>query len=266
MSKGQSLFAQTKDIGISYEKPRYAWFRYNSNTAVFSLLESHYIPQDYNGDGKTDIIVHLAVTGKSGNKYGQQNISLYKNTLGKYDTSPKFELSKRSYEKNAKLRKGGFPAFFEVNQTNSYPEYAYVDGNTIFFRGLSKDNKEDMTLKSINNGGVVSTIYYDKVQEGNNNYTYLRGTGQKYPYININIAPNFKVVKMLSEKAAGITRKQDFRYQGAVMKKIFKGDGSAFSAQRNAEDWLKSNGYSYGSSSIDGPQGVVRGVDIYISK
>jgi len=50
------------------------------------------------------------------------------------------------------------------------------------------------------------------------------------------------------------------------MKKIFKGDGSTFSAKREAEEWLKSNGYSYGSSSIDGPQGVVKGLDIYISK
>jgi hypothetical protein len=47
--------------------------------------------------------------------------------------------------------------------------------------------------------------------------------------------------------------------------KVFKGNGETFSAKYEAERWLIENGYSIGSSSIDGPQGVVKG-DVYISK
>ena len=46
----------------------------------------------------------------------------------------------------------------------------------------------------------------------------------------------------------------------------FHGNGETFSAKYEAEAWLSKNGYSYGSSSVDGPQGVVKGEDVYISK
>ena len=47
--------------------------------------------------------------------------------------------------------------------------------------------------------------------------------------------------------------------------KLFEGNGKTFSAKYEAESWLRENGYSVGSSSIDGPQGVVKG-EAYISK
>lgn len=47
--------------------------------------------------------------------------------------------------------------------------------------------------------------------------------------------------------------------------KIFKGDGSTFGATYEAQRWLRDNGYSYGSSCVMYPQGVVKG-DVYIAK
>ena len=47
--------------------------------------------------------------------------------------------------------------------------------------------------------------------------------------------------------------------------KIFKGDGSTFGATYEAENWLRDNVYSYGSSCMFSPQGVVKG-EAYISK
>lgn len=47
---------------------------------------------------------------------------------------------------------------------------------------------------------------------------------------------------------------------------IFQGDGEPHSATYEAQKWLTSNGYSYGSPSIDGPIGVVIGEGHYISK
>jgi hypothetical protein len=50
-----------------------------------------------------------------------------------------------------------------------------------------------------------------------------------------------------------------------AFEKIFEGDGTTFSALYEAQKWLRDNGYSYGSSSIDSPIGVHKG-DCYISK
>jgi hypothetical protein len=42
-------------------------------------------------------------------------------------------------------------------------------------------------------------------------------------------------------------------------KKTFEADGTAFGANNKAENWLKDNGYSYGSFCVGGPQGVMMG-------
>lgn len=48
--------------------------------------------------------------------------------------------------------------------------------------------------------------------------------------------------------------------------KIFKGDGSTFSALYEAEKWLSDNGYSYGPMSRQAGQGVLKGSGINIAK
>lgn len=47
---------------------------------------------------------------------------------------------------------------------------------------------------------------------------------------------------------------------------IFKGNGETFSELYEAEKWLRENGYSYGSSCIGYPIGVLRGRERYIPK
>lgn len=55
------------------------------------------------------------------------------------------------------------------------------------------------------------------------------------------------------------------RFKVMIFEKIFKGSGETFSAKWEAEKWLSDNGYSYGSSCVCSPQGVVKG-DAIISK
>ena len=52
---------------------------------------------------------------------------------------------------------------------------------------------------------------------------------------------------------------------GEPFVKIFERDETPFGASYAAQRWLEANGYSVGSSSVDGPRGVVKGV-AYISK
>ena len=51
-----------------------------------------------------------------------------------------------------------------------------------------------------------------------------------------------------------------------MFEKIFQGNGEPHSATYEAHEWLSKNGYSYGSSSIDGPTGVVKCEGHYIAK
>jgi len=46
---------------------------------------------------------------------------------------------------------------------------------------------------------------------------------------------------------------------------IFDGNGEAFSAMTDAENWLTKNGYSFGSSCVDCPQAILKG-DFLIAK
>lgn len=48
--------------------------------------------------------------------------------------------------------------------------------------------------------------------------------------------------------------------------KIFKGDGTTFSALYKAEKWLSDSGYSYGPMSRQAGQGVLKGSGINIAK
>ena len=51
-----------------------------------------------------------------------------------------------------------------------------------------------------------------------------------------------------------------------MFEKVFHGKGEPHSGTWEAQRWLSKNGYSYGSSSIDGPTGVVKGEGHYIAK
>ena len=179
---------------------------------------NHYVAQDINGDGKTDLIYQTTkkgqyavievLTNATANRYGY---ATFKKTV-----------SERSFS----IKEFGRPIFLNVDKRNENLEYAYISGNNIHPVQFVYDHRKDVMLSWIHNNGISQHIDYKKLESGSGvssvngtYYAYYHLPGGKkefYPYIDINMAPSMKMVSKITETADGITRYQDFAYKGAV--------------------------------------------------
>lgn len=218
LSRGSSFYYYSKNIGIKYEENylhqgnRWVNGVYMSNP----LYEFHFISQDYNGDGKTDILRHEVVSPWSSITLVSDRIQLYTNMNTSSETTPSFTLTTNSLATNNGLSKYGMPLFLEAKQSNSNLEYAYIVANDVYTYEFLKDHKKENTLKRISNNGVVSDIYYKYLDDTYGSSTYSFDYDEVYPYSNINVSPSMKVVKEVKHTASGHEQRQLFQYAGAV--------------------------------------------------
>ncbi|MCF6182717.1 FG-GAP-like repeat-containing protein [Lutibacter sp.] len=220
LSRGTNFYVYSKSIDVTYHENKVDSGTHTINGVSMSnpLYEYHYIAQDFNGDHKGDILVHEVVTPYSSYDKVSETINLYSNKFNSTDITPSFQLNTTYQENNNGLGKLGVPIFLDAKSSNNNLEYAYIDGNNIYAYEFLKDNKKDVTLKSISNGGIVSNILYEKLEYNPNSYfqVYTPNYSQNYPYVNVNIAPSLQLVSSISQTGEGITRSQDFQYEGAV--------------------------------------------------
>lgn len=219
LSKGLSIYSYSKDIGISYiENYVFSGTKVVNGISMLNpLYEYHYVPQDFNGDGKTDIIKHEVVTPYASNSTVSERIQVYSNKHVYPETTPSFQLTTNNLQTNNGLKKRGISIFLEASQTNSNLEYAHIDGSKVYAYEFSKDNRKDVTLVQITNDELVTDIYYENLNSVSSSSTYEFDLGEFYPYANINIAPSLKVVKEAKNTASGIVQNQYFMYGGAVV-------------------------------------------------
>lgn len=221
MSKGTTLDIYSKDVGVPYEETLtdYWTYEYGSWTDVeyhYSLVEFKYISYDYNGDGKTDILVHSLITPIDDTQnYSYETINGFSNTMVSGTTSPTFTHLEQESKLNIGSSKYGVPVFQDVNRAHGNLEYAYVSKNQITSYEFTKSHRKDTTLKEIHNIDVNYQITYDNLLDGSS--VYAGNNSQVYPYVNINIAPSSLLVKEVIENGAGKTRKQQYKYIGAVV-------------------------------------------------
>lgn len=220
LSKGTDYYAYSKNTDVTYQE-NYVYSGSRSVNGVSMsnpLYEFHYIAQDFNGDGKSDIIKHEVVSPYSSYTTVSETIRLYSNKFISNETTPSFQQTTLYQQNNNGLTKFGIPIFLDAKSSNNNLEYAYIDGNNVYAYEFLKDNKKDVSLKSITNNGVVSNISYQKLDNDPDNYPqiYISDYTENYPYININIAPSLQLVGVVSETGEGITRTQEFQYKGAV--------------------------------------------------
>jgi RHS repeat-associated protein len=217
ISKGKDFYKQTKSIPFGY---------YQDEIIQNTHYEYRYTAQDVNGDGKTDVIMHNINHSSQRGVYPKEYISIYKNIQSLSNPTPSFAYE-TGYTKTTGCQRGecssvskfGFPIFLESNITNGNLEYGYISGNGIFMYEFAKDHRKDATLKSVTNNGVKTTINYERLGISESPYgsqIYTPDYSQTYPYINVNRANSFQLVKKLTEEGAGIKRYQDFMYHGAV--------------------------------------------------
>lgn len=220
LSKGTDYYVYSKSTDVTYQENYvYSGSRTVNGVSMDNpLYEFHYIAQDFNGDGKSDIIKHEIISPYSSYTTVSETIRLYSNKFNSTETTPSFQQTTLYQQNNNGLTKYGIPIFLDAKSSKNNLEYAYIDGNYVYAYEFLKDNKKDVSLKSITNNGVVSNISYQKLDNDPDNYPqiYIPDYDENYPYININIAPSIQLVGMVSETGEGITRTQEFQYKGAV--------------------------------------------------
>lgn len=221
ISKGKNFYKQTKYLPFAYYKDKLTrGKRYHSGVLIYDpYYEYRYTAQDVNGDGKTDLIMHNTIAPYSAYDRSVEYISIYKNNQSSSSITPSFSYETGYTNTSGEVGKFGKRIFLESNVTNGNLEYGYISVNNIFMYEFAKDHRKDVALKSVNNNGVKVSIDYERLGLPDSPYgprIYTPDYNQNYPFVNINRASSFQLVKKLTEEGAGIKRYQDFRYHGAV--------------------------------------------------
>ena len=218
VSKGNSIYYYSKNIGVKYQENyvHNGWKYVNGVNMHNPLYEYHFIAQDYNGDGKSDILKHEVVSPYSSYNVVSDRLQLYTNKHSSSESTPSFVLTTNSLATNNGLTKFGIPMFLEAKSTNSNLEYAYIDGNNVHTYVFNRDHKKEMSLKKISNNGVVTNIFYERLDSRYGTNTYSFDYNEVYPYANVNVAPPLKIVKEVKRTASGHTQRKLFQYKGAV--------------------------------------------------
>lgn len=174
------------------------------------------LPIDINGDGKTDILEYTTVTyaNGTGSQFITPHLTYGAGAFLKLDTETRF----------GALNDYPIPIFLSSNQPNNNLDFGVISNKLVRSFRFGLDHREDMMLEKVSNNGVSTTITYDPVDtgyDGGGNFpgytnSYFPKYGKVYPFVNVNVAPTFKVVRRLDQTASGIDRAKLFYYEGAV--------------------------------------------------
>jgi RHS repeat-associated protein len=221
ISKGKGFYKETKTLPFAYYKDELIQgSTTKSGIYIYNpYYEYRYTAQDVNGDGKTDLVMHNTIAPYSAYDRSVEYISIYKNNQSNSSVTPTFFYETGYTDTSGEVGKFGFPIFLESNRTNGNLEYGYISVNNIYMYEFAKDHRKDIALKSITNDGVKTNIDYELLGSPESQYgyqTYTSDYSQNYPYVNVNRANSFQLVKKLTEEGSGIKRYQDFMYHGAV--------------------------------------------------
>ncbi|WP_149272943.1 FG-GAP-like repeat-containing protein [Pareuzebyella sediminis] len=230
-----------------------ATYHPNARTAN-SLVENHYIAQDFNGDGKTDILRHIVTSFFLGTR--KERLLLYTNSNIE-KSRPIFEKKiDKSYEYAAAAGENyGLPIALEARFSNRNLEYGYISGNILREYEFLKDNRKDLTLTSVLNNGIKNLIEYHPFPYSDNQFfgnVYTPASDEVYPYVNVNNVIEMNLVKGIEESGSGILRKRDFFYEGAVAHA--KGLGFLGFKVLHRSNWYGDNVGTLWSSSRQDPQ------------
>jgi len=221
-SKNFALFLST---GIGFEKDeKQEPFEYRpiDYSVRNTVLTYNLIPVDINGDGRTDILDYWTQTHPQPND-GHQWVYLYQNKAStSINVIPEFE-SAGSIHVVDELNHFPIPVFLPSDRPNYNLDFATISDKWVTSFQFKKNHAVDVKLEEVANNGVVTSILYDQinpfyVDEGDPNYmpSYTPKNDQTYPFINVNMAPAFQVVRKLSQTGSGIERTKKFLYEGAV--------------------------------------------------
>ena len=235
VSTGTDFNISNTTIGFAYNTTSIVvvpWGNVGTGINQKDSVEFSYIPSDFNGDGKTDILMqqNYTINCTGGDLFGYDYTNQYQpdKTLlilsenkGINNSSFVFNPSGYTFE-TAGIYMFPISVLTNHNKANLNLEYSIISGNRIITFNSTKDNKIDTLLKGITTGnGVTEIITYKPLKPencGTNCNTVYADSGgtENYPNTDIVLAPSFKVVTQIEKQSASVYKKQQFGYYGAV--------------------------------------------------
>nr|WP_315238545.1 polymorphic toxin type 23 domain-containing protein [uncultured Flavobacterium sp.] len=213
------------------------WYKFTSNGTNFVKEEqnypqvnyqaivnsnSHYIPMDYDNDGKTDIVAltcYLPPNTTANYVYVKFAVAYNKNGVFNYTENVGSNAIFTAEEVGFDYL--SLPIFYSSNQPNRKLEIALMRNDKIIYFQSQKDFSIDKLLKSITTGNGVKesitykSLVYDISEEDVSVYTSVPNISS-YPNTDILTAPSFQVVSMFEKESATVYKKQLFSYTGAT--------------------------------------------------
>ncbi len=176
------------------------------------IYQFSYVAQDFNGDGKTDILRYHTATSYSDSD-NHEKIQLFSN-MGEFSFAQDFYIT----SENSGVKKNGVPLVLEIELRNAIPEFVFLDKDRLQFYEFQKSHQKEMTLLEVQNNSVKTHISYEKlgVPELGSSSIYSEDANEVYPFVNINIAPGLQLVKAVTRTGNAITQTQEYQYGGAV--------------------------------------------------
>ena len=215
MNAGTSLVNHTKDVGIWYVEPNVYSQKDRPHdfqgTDIITpkevnkapkLFEERYIAQDFDGDGKADILRHEVITPVEEVYKDIVSEGLWLHTVRTNQNTGEPEFTRERIYKgnNNGVRSFGNPIFINRKDDTKAVEYAYQSGNNLFTYAFKANARKDVCLKEISNNEVYTTVnYYDDGDLSERGRVYDPFfPGEELVDDNLQIAPRLNNINVVS--------------------------------------------------------------------
>ncbi len=218
-----SLFATFMSTGKSFEKyERYQPFSntagsYDGTPGVERMEQYYLVPNDVDGDGKTDIISARTST-RNNNANGMAYITVYHN-LSVGASQPNFVIG-TSGSQYTNLIHYPIPIFLNPIRPNHKLQFGFMSDNSVSLFKFSKDFRIESQMTGVSQDGIYHQVEYKGLlpdrYEGNGVPLYQAGYNQTYPYLDLQSAPSMNVVSKLTRYLGSSQLIQVFGYGKAI--------------------------------------------------
>lgn len=209
ISTGLSFEITELDLGIG----EYFTGHYDGNSSVTQQI----IANDFNNDGKTDLILTKCRFINTGTyNYVSQNrfvsVRYFSNNLNGFESTmftTKLEMGLNHFP---------IPIALSFNNANSNKQISFISNNKILSAISPKDNSIETRLKEIILGnGLKEIISYQRLDNNNTESVFEPSTyTESYPNFDFKQISNLFVVSKIEQVALQQYKQQKFKYYGAV--------------------------------------------------